>query len=142
MKQSALENLYEMLAYIRNQAIETGFNNTCVSKIELAAEEALVNIISHAYPAKNGTIDIACLSEKSHSLKITICDRGVAFNPLELVRSYESLNATEQLEDENSQLGGYGIYFIVNMMDKVDYLRTEEANVLTLTKHIPGAVIN
>lgn len=132
-----LEHLYEMLSYIKESANQLGFSKTIVSKIELASEEALVNIISHGYPGKSGTIRILCEPTQKGSLSITLKDNGVQFNPLGAIKNFNPADTdgtTETIDD--SQIGGYGIYFIVNMMDLVEYNFTEGTNVLVLTKHL------
>jgi len=45
-----LENLESMLQFIRNGAEQQGFSGKEINKIQVAAEEALVNVISYAYP--------------------------------------------------------------------------------------------
>lgn len=128
-----LKHLYEMLSYIKECAATVGFSKTVISKIELAGEEALVNIINHGCREKNGTIEISCHSEEGKSLIINIVDNGIPFNPLDAVKNF-SPDSPEQSCDH--QVGGYGIFFIVNMMDDVSYLRTEGKNSLLLTKHL------
>lgn len=131
-----LENLYEMLKFIKEYSTYIGFTNTIISKIELASEEALVNIISHAYSNGEGTIEINCSSlQQKKGIQIIICDRGLQFNPLKAIENFEPGN----IDEENSQVGGYGIYFMVNMMDKVNYERIDEKNVLTLVKHLSNS---
>lgn len=132
-----LEHLYEMLTYIKQSATEFGFANTIISKIELAGEEALVNIISHGYPKKSGTIHIHCKEAEEGGLLIVIQDDGVPFNPLEAIKNFnpsEEISAEESLED--TQIGGYGIFFIINMMDNVDYEHDGQRNILMLKKDI------
>lgn len=130
-----LEHLYEMLAYIKMSATSTGFTRTVISKIELACEEALVNIISHGYPKKVGTIEISCISNCGESLHISIEDDGLPFNPLQAVKQLIPDNFEEMKENAGVQeVGGYGIYFIVNMMDDVSYRHQNGKNSLLLTK--------
>ena len=46
---ASLEQLHEMLYWIRDAAEKMGFGSSDLYKIELAAEEALVNVIHHSY---------------------------------------------------------------------------------------------
>jgi serine/threonine-protein kinase RsbW len=132
-----LEHLYEMLSYIKEMATHIGFSKTLVSKIELAGEEALVNIISHGYPQTLGTIRIHCQKTEKGSLLITVKDDGIAFNPVEAIKNFSPADMDESDDSvDDTQIGGYGIYFIVNMMDVVDYQRVDNSNVLMLTKHL------
>ena len=128
---SNIDNLYEMLEFISSQAELTGFSTLDISHIEIAAEEALVNIISYAYPEHVGNIEIACLTEKGEKLTIKIIDHGIPFNPLSKPKKVDLSKSVEELRP-----GGYGIYFITRMMDTVEYTRENDSNVLILIKHV------
>lgn len=129
---ASLDYLYKMLAFVRDYAEEAGFGTKDMSKIELAAEEAIVNIISYGYhPAQEGQIEISCAAPNPQSVKIMIKDNGIPYNPLahakeEMRRLHPNLN--------ECTVGGYGIYFIMKMMDEVNYQREQDFNVLTLLK--------
>lgn len=133
-----LETLYEMLKFIKDCSNTIGFTNTIISKIELASEEALVNIITHAYSQQNGTIEIECNALESSGIQIKIIDTGILFNPLKAIENFLPGN----IDEENAQVGGYGIYFMVNMMDKVSYERLEDKNILTLIKYLNKQATN
>lgn len=128
-----MQNLYEMLAFVRQEAEHAGFDPPYISKIELAIEEALVNIICHGYPesfGEPGFIDIECTMPIEGGIKITIRDQGIPYNPLEHKSSIAPHAPLDQRE-----LGGYGIYFIMHLMDDINYQREEGANILTLIKY-------
>lgn len=127
---ASLDKLYDMLRYVRESAVSRGFDDTEVVKIELAVEEALVNIISYGYPDSKGDVSIDCAPHESQGVRIVIRDQGVPYNPL----------TNSQIFDPDSSLetrgiGGYGVFFILKIMDEVNYERTNECNVLTLTKY-------
>ncbi len=128
---SSLDTLYAMLKFIKEKCEEIGFTNTITSKIELAAEEALVNIISHGYPDSPGKIEIIVEKSEKPGIKITLIDSGIPFNPIDTIKKFNPKNI-----DITEEIGGYGIYFIVNMMDSVDYQRVENKNILTLVKFL------
>jgi serine/threonine-protein kinase RsbW len=125
-----LDGLYEMLHFIRNQADEFGFDDIEISKIELAAEEALVNIISYGYPINPGTISITCERSGKSGLKIVIQDDGVPFNPLDNAKQHD-----EEAPIEARSIGGYGVFFIMKIMDEVDYKRENDQNILVMVKN-------
>ena len=124
---ASLDKLYEMLQFVREQANAARFDGSVSSKIELAVEEALVNIISYGYPNTTGTIEIQCTISNFSGIKITIRDKGIPYNPLTSSKIF-----TPPLEGRS--VGGYGIYFILKIMDEVDYKRENNYNVLTLVK--------
>ncbi len=93
-------------------------------------EEALVNIIRHGYPKEKGTISISCRQPSRLGLKVVLTDHGIPYNPCEHMRTIDS-NAPLEMRN----LGGYGIYFIVKIMDEVDYKHEDTKNILTLVKY-------
>lgn len=131
---ASLDQLYNMLRYIKEQAVTAGFDPTQVVKIELATEEALVNIIKYGYPNNDGCIDIHCSCPQVNRLKIAIKDHGIPFNPLMHAMTFVPGN----FFDKNMRIGGYGIFFIFKIMDEVEYIRDSDSNsnILTLVKYI------
>lgn len=125
---AVLENLYPMLHLIREQASKTSFDEVTLSRIELACEEALVNIIEYAYHDDAGEVTIEVESHSSF-VRITLIDKGIEFDPLAHSKKF----LVKSLEN-NHTIGGYGTFFIIKMMDDVQYKRNEDKNVLTLIK--------
>jgi serine/threonine-protein kinase RsbW len=123
-----LENLESMLQFIRNGAEQQGFSKKDINKIQVAAEEALVNVISYAYPDDGGDVEIRCNAKGAEGLVIEIIDRGVPFDPLSLPEP--DIEATP----EERELGGLGIHIMRNIMDEVSYKREGDRNILTLVK--------
>ena len=124
-----LENLESMLSSIRDSAEKQGFGSKKINQIQIACEEALVNIISYAYPDKDGTIEIVCNTGEGRGLVIEITDWGNPFDPLSV------LEPDTEASIEEREIGGLGIYMMRNIMDEVSYKREGNRNVLTLTKY-------
>lgn len=129
---ASLDRLHEMLQFIRQEVHSSGFTGIHETQIELALEEALVNIIKYAYRTSPGEIDIQCTNLPNQGIKITLTDRGVPFNPCTIAAKVEK---PEQMNPHI--LGGYGIYLIVTIMDQVDYEFQDGCNILHLTKFLP-----
>lgn len=125
-----LENLYEMLLWISSHCKRAGCKKEMLKKIELASEEALVNVFNHAYKNREGDIILSFFSDQEE-LKIIIKDKGLLFNPLLEEKKINILAPLEEREE-----GGLGIIMIKQYMDKVLYERQEPYNVLTLVKKI------
>jgi len=125
-----LSSLYPMLSWVRNQVEEESFNDAEMRRIEIALEEALVNIIHYAYQGKVGVIEITYNYYPHEHIEIVIKDYGMPFNPLE---SGKKIDRNAPLEER--KVGGLGISFIRELMDKMEYIRDGEANILTLKKH-------
>lgn len=133
---ATLDQLYEMLRYVREHAVLIGFERSHILKIELAAEEALVNIINYGYPQQNGDIHIHCSDRDIKGLKIIIKDHGIPFNPLVHASNFTPILDIETVINIETKIGGYGIFFIFKLMDEVNYMRDEDSNILTLIKYI------
>jgi anti-sigma regulatory factor (Ser/Thr protein kinase) len=130
-----IDSLYAMLEFIKDYGQNHPISPTALDQIILAAEEALVNIISYGYPdKKKGTIEIACQESTSKAgIKIVIKDQGIPFNPIE--NAPTELPPSSVLEKSENSLGGYGIYILIGLMDRVEYQRIDGGNMLSLTKY-------
>jgi sigma-B regulation protein RsbU (phosphoserine phosphatase) len=96
-------------------------------KINLAVEEAVVNVISHAYTSDNSPSDISVeFVVKNGLANIIISDSGISFNPLNV----EKQNIT--LSPEERPIGGLGIHLIRELSDDITYHRKSNKNILTL----------
>jgi anti-sigma regulatory factor (Ser/Thr protein kinase) len=123
-----ITQLRRMLYWIRSQLIIAGLDESSVHKVEIASEEALVNIIRHAYKNQTGTIEIN-VYEGEPFVEIVIRDHGPPFNPLDRDVSFDRSAGIDERE-----IGGLGILFIREYMDEVRYQREKDANVLILIK--------
>lgn len=130
-----LKHLYDMLDFVRLHAQNCGFEVAYINKIELATEEVLVNIINYGYPETEGAVEIQCSFSGQEGLKIVIKDGGIPYNPL---KDKKTFNLQSALEERS--VGGYGIFFILSLMDEVVYAREENFNVLTLKKHLTSQI--
>ena len=100
------------------------------SKINLALEEAVTNVILYAYPpGTEGSMDLDAVREES-GLRFTLTDSGKAFDPTAAPEADLSTSV------ENRPVGGLGIHLVRTIMDRVSYRRADGKNVLTMTIHI------
>lgn len=127
-----IDSLHGMLSYIRGMAEQCGFAESDCSFLEIAVEEALVNIIKHGYPSDaSGSIVIEAMQvDDKPGFKLVIKDQGVAYNPLKDVKPRDFEAPLDVL-----QPGGYGVLLILKIMDEAHYERIEDHNVLTLVKY-------
>lgn len=123
---AVIENLDRFISFVHECAVESGFGHKKSMEMELAAEEALVNIFNHAYPDKEGQVEIQCFLNKGGEFVIEIRDRGIPFDVL----SRPDPDTTADIEKR--KIGGLGIFFIKNMADKVQYRRAGDINILTI----------
>jgi serine/threonine-protein kinase RsbW len=126
-----LKNMALLVQFISDNARKLGFSGKRVKEIELAAEEALVNIISYAYPDHQGDIKVTCVQHPPESFIIEIEDTGIAFNMLSLKDPDISAGISER------EIGGLGVFLIRKLMDDVHYHRKKGINILSLIVHLP-----
>ncbi len=121
-----LENLPQLIESVSRCAKQQGFNPGKVTEIELALEEALVNIVNYAYQNNIGDIKVTCFFDDDNRFTIAIEDTGVHFDVL----SVGQPNITSKISER--KVGGLGIFFIRKLMDGVLYQRKGNKNILTL----------
>ena len=124
-----IDHLASMLDRIRKALYAIGWGDSAVRKVELASEEALVNIIRHGYKEGVGQISVE-IHSIGERVEISISDWGPPFNPL-LAKHTDIDTPLEEREE-----GGLGILFMRQYMDEVRYRRDADRNILTLIKKI------
>ena len=94
----------------------------------LAVDEALANVIRHAYLGDHHKpIEVTCQAFPDR-LEFVLFDQGIAPDPARL--------APHPLDDVS--LSGRGTYIIRSIMDGVSYERAPGGNILRLTKRLPA----
>ena len=126
--QNDIRQVSQLGAFMKSVAEEVGIEASLAAQLRLAVEEAVVNVMSYAYPAdQTGDITVRASSD-GRSLKIEIIDCGVPFDPTTKELSDTTLSAEER------QIGGLGILLVRDLMDSINYEREEGKNILTLWK--------
>ncbi len=123
-----LSELKKVMQWVHEHVAKAGFIQPDMRRIELAMEEALVNIMQHANLSKNDLIELHCAISDTYIVFI-LKDRGSPFNPLTLIKE---IDLTETLEQKKE--GGLGLFMIRKFMDELTYERQEPYNVLHLKK--------
>lgn len=119
-----MESIESFRTFILSKTEALDIPAETLSKIELALEELLTNIVSYAYPNGAGSIELDCCSEQSGSIRLRITDWGIPFDPLAI----EPPDLTTGLEER--QIGGLGIHLVRQMVDGLSYSRKDGKNIL------------
>ena len=107
-----------------------GFDAATTMKMNLAIEEAVVNVMNYAYPeGTKGAVNIE-VQANDVRLKFVISDSGKYFDPTNVATADTTLSVEER------SIGGLGIYLVRQLMDSVNYERIGGFNVLTLRKKL------
>ena len=105
-----------------------GFDMGVTMQMNLAIEEAVVNVMNYAYPAgTKGSVNIEAKATDEW-VKFIISDSGAPFDPTAKAEVDTTLSAEER------GIGGLGIHLIRQIMDSINYERVGNLNVLTLLK--------
>ncbi|MBS0290053.1 MAG: ATP-binding protein [Proteobacteria bacterium] len=104
--------------------------DTIINKILLCVDELITNIIAHAYSDKQDhAVLLECRIYNDH-VELELRDDGVPFDPTKQSRP------NTQLKVEDRDIGGLGIHLVMTLMDKVEYLREGDFNVLKISKNL------
>ena len=104
--------------------------------LRLVLEEALMNIISYAYPKRDtGKVNLKAVCHRTGErtcLRLEITDSGKPFDPTQA-----KTNEAQFTHDiEQRPVGGLGIFLIRKHMDEVTYKRENDMNKLIMIKYI------
>ena len=97
-----------------------------VVDLELATEEAFINICSYAYAAGTGEVAVRCAPGEMQQFITEIVDTGQPFDLPALPPAVVTATA------DSRHIGGRGIMLIRTMVDAVNYRREGEHNILQL----------
>lgn len=113
--------------------IGNGLNLTpdITMNINLALEEAIVNIIMYAYPSEEECEITLQVSTSNSQLIFLLTDCGISFDPTQTEEA-----AHIDLPIDERPIGGLGIFLIRKIMNEVSYERIGDKNKLTMKKNI------
>ena len=118
----------KLSSFMKSITEKLELDKSLARQLRLAVEEAVVNVIDYAYPVGiEGDVTIKVMSD-NRCLKVIIVDSGVAFDPTAKEKTDITLSAEER------QIGGLGILLVRELMDTINYERTDGQNILTLMK--------
>ena len=126
-----LESLEDFRGFIKEHcAVVPGVTDEILYDIQLAVDEACTNIISHGYAGMDPGSIILDLDIDTDRITISLTDFGHAFEP----SSTPMPDVDAPIEER--ELGGFGLFFIQQSMDEIDYQVTEDGNKMILTKFL------
>lgn len=119
------------ISFVRENAVMIGFDDQATKDIELAAEEAVSNVIQHAFsPGEKEEFSIIC-EPTTLGLKIVIKDKGQPFDPT----SAPEYNADHPEEAD----AGLGLFLMRQFMDDISFhILGREGKELHLVKYLHG----
>ena len=125
-----VQEIPQLNAFVDEVCEFHGLDPMATMEMNLALEEAVVNVMTYAYPeGTKGYVDISAQSDNS-GLKFVISDSGIPFDPTAHAAADTTLPAEER------PIGGLGIHLVRTIMDSINYERINDKNVLTLRKKL------
>ena len=123
-----IETIPQLNEFIDTVAEEIGLDMSLTMSLNLAIEEAVVNVMEYAYlEGEQGNVDIE-VSADDRWLTFIISDNGIPFDPT------TQKDADTTLSAEERPIGGLGIFLVRQLMDSINYQRENGKNILTLSK--------
>lgn len=113
-------NLAAVRKAIENFATDGGFDEKAVAEIGLCVNEAMANVIRHAYANRTDKPILVTASSDDRQIAITLRDWGNGVDPSTL----------PQRAHDPSTPGGVGLICLRQWMDEVTYARQSDGGIL------------
>jgi len=130
LEEARLDRLDEVLSFVNGLLEEMDCPGRTRLQIDVAVEEAYVNIAHYAYAPGTGPVGIRVKAEPERVVAITFVDRGKPYDPLARPDPDITLPAQER------PIGGLGVYMVKKSMAATEYRREEGRNILTFRKKV------
>ena len=125
-----VEEVPRMSEFIEAFCEDSGLDMSATMRLNLAIEEAVVNVIAYAYPpGRRGDVTVEAASG-SDFITFVIRDNGVPFDPT----AKGEVDTTLPVEER--PIGGLGIHLVRQIVDDISYKRLGDQNVLTIGKKL------
>ncbi|HWL54793.1 MAG TPA: ATP-binding protein [Chthoniobacteraceae bacterium] len=109
---------------------EKGGDDAAVYAASLALEELFTNIIKYGYDDQEAHLITVSLKVGPEVFRLEISDDGHPFNP------FDQPGPDLSVPLEERQIGGLGIHFIRNLLDRYEYERRDGWNVVAVEKRL------
>jgi serine/threonine-protein kinase RsbW len=125
---SRTSRLEDVRLFVATKAHEAGFSDTVIEQLVLAVDEACTNVIKHAYGGSADELIGVTIRVLEDRLEIAIQDTGHSFDRAD----YRTPDLTDLAQQRRR--GGLGVHIMHQLMDSVEYRRTNQLNEVVMTK--------
>lgn len=125
-----LNEITVLASFIEELGEELSLPFETTMNINLALEEAVVNIIMYAYPVQEQHTILLRVTYTEKQLVFLLTDKGTSFDPTQA----DEVDVTLSLEER--PIGGLGIFLIRSIMNEISYQRIDNENHLIMKKDI------
>ena len=125
-----LDEIFRLQVFIEELGEELNLPAETTMNINLALEEAIVNIIMYAYPTKEQHEILLKVTSNEQQLIFWLTDNGQSFDPTQV----PDADINKSIEERT--IGGLGIFLIRSIMNEVTYTRLDGENHLIMKKNL------
>jgi len=126
----------EFLATVRDVtrgwAGVAGFEKSDADQIALAVDEAVTNVIEHAYGGAGDKVVELRYEDRGEDFRVDVVDNGITVDPKTMPKVDLERYASER------RTGGLGVHLMSRIMDSVTFRRSARRNVCCLVRRKPG----
>ncbi|SFM30064.1 serine/threonine-protein kinase RsbW [Gracilibacillus orientalis] len=109
-----------------------GFSYEEIEDLKVAISEALSNATEHAYKNEDGEVTIG-FGLYQERLEVMIADRGGSFDLQKIKKNIGPYENNQSIEDLRE--GGFGLFLIEALMDKVE-IKNDYGVIVLMTKYL------
>lgn len=125
-----LESIAIIQAAIENAAAGL-LDKRRLFQLNMAVEEMITNVVRHSGTSE--AVEVL-IDQDQDVFCVKLADRGAAFDPF---RQAPKPALEAGLEDR--PIGGLGVHLVQKMLDKAEYRREGDRNLVTLTMNLQGS---
>ncbi len=128
---SKLQGMEIMTEQLNRMCEEWNIGEKVAFSMNLALEEIISNIINYGFEGREDQIIMIRFALDNHNLRVQIKDEAPEFNPLDVPEPDDLDKSVEE-----RQIGGLGIHLVKQFTDNFTYRRSNNKNIVTLTKNL------
>ena len=119
------DRIRDVVAFVCDSSGRAGLAPQRLKHLELAVEEAVVNVCNYAYGEGGGAVTVRVATDASR-VTVEIEDAGAPFDPTAMPEP----DLTGDVDER--PIGGLGVHLVHTLMDEVAYRREDGRNVFTM----------
>lgn len=129
-----LDSLAPVSEFVKSAAAEAGLDTHAAYRLRLAVVELVTNVIEHGYTENglSGWFDVSAILSPE-ALTVTIEDDAVAYDPRQA-----DVPDDLHLPPEERQIGGLGVYLVLQEVDRYEYAYVDGRNRSTVVMNRPN----
>jgi anti-sigma regulatory factor (Ser/Thr protein kinase) len=135
--EATLANCEAIAAFVRQCTQHAKLSDEQRHNLQIAVDEHFANLVEHAFQDQPESLISITYQENSHQVQMKISDASAGFDPRNFV-----IPDVEGTPVTDLKPGGFGNYFISELMDNVEYIHqpyTENTLILTVYTSRPSA---